>query len=191
MAEKEDNTDCKNGQEKVISRKRVLSDSENTVSESVGNLSQHDASSVDGNLLKGEAAQTILMMGYLPGIIHQAMNRILERQSCEISPQSILDEIEKLKQDGNAPDIKVKKPKNTDNMKNQAVPQDMEELRRQNLQMHQMLLCKACKMVDISHVLLSCGHLICEACLQKLEECWYCKSAIRGVQKVRFASDRD
>ncbi|XP_062603322.1 baculoviral IAP repeat-containing protein 7-like [Saccostrea cucullata] len=130
-------------------------------------------------------------MGFLPNIIQQAIDRInsYQGQYPEITPEVILDEIEKIKNEENVSASKLKRPIDADNIKNITIPQDPEDLRKENHEMRQMLLCKACKLVDISHVVLSCGHMLCEGCLKNLKICWSCKSEIGKVHKVRF--DRD
>ncbi|XP_056015524.1 RING finger protein PFF0165c-like isoform X3 [Ostrea edulis] len=144
------------------------------------------------NVLLNEAAQNIMRHGYLPRIVRRAIDRIHEKHGPGhvLTDQCLLDEIEKMQQEGNLPNARLKRPTHAcaENQHNVAMSEDLDEMRQQNEEMRRLLVCKSCDNGRVSHVIVNCGHMICVTCT-RMKKCFFCGSVIEKVQIVKFGDN--
>lgn len=129
------------------------------------------------NPLHSAAVQNILQKGYLPRIVTEAMKR-LDADEKESTSASIVDEIEKIKNEKNLREELLKTP-NKD-MRNIPIPEDDSELRDKISHMRSLLFCRNCTNQKPIYVIKACGHRMCYSCIESLKSCVLCHSEIRG-----------
>lgn len=62
---------------------------------------------------------------------------------------------------------------------------DSAEIRQENWELRDMLLCRGCKLLEGTFANISCGHLICSNC-KVLTTCRLCRKEIKDVIRIQF-----
>nr|XP_022287006.1 uncharacterized protein LOC111099832 [Crassostrea virginica] len=138
-------------------------------------------------MMWSKLVQDMVNRRYLPKYIQEALTRmydIFKNRWEEITETLIMEELNRMKMEKNMSEDDLKIP-NADNMRNISASKDLEELQRENVELRNMMLCKACG-APATCINKGCGHLMCFACCKMLL-CKLCASQIKEVANVKFS----
>ncbi|XP_056015531.1 baculoviral IAP repeat-containing protein 2-like isoform X7 [Ostrea edulis] len=143
------------------------------------------------NVLLNEAAQNIMRHGYLPRIVRRAIDRIHEKHGPGhvLTDQCLLDEIEKMQQEGNLPNARLKRPTHAcaENQHNVAMSEEIEQMRDEHRKLKDLTVCKVCIESQVSYVFMPCGHLACcSDCCPAMRTCPVCESTVKRRVKANL-----
>nr|XP_022286786.1 uncharacterized protein LOC111099686 isoform X1 [Crassostrea virginica] len=137
------------------------------------------------DMMKSDAAQDILALGYYPRSIRKAMERIFlgNKISPEnIKAETILQEFERWKEEDNLSDDDLK-IKNRDNILNEGMPKGIDKLRQEILVMRRNIYCGCGGQVAYANR--GCHHLMCSTCATS-SICNKCGFDITGLYPAGF-----
>lgn len=136
-------------------------------------------------LLREDCAQNVLKQQFLPKYIKEALVRLLRTKidEEEITEDLILGQIQSIKNEQNLSEEQLKIPK-----KNWMInkSRDPAEIRQENWELRDMLLCRGCKLLEGTFANVSCGHLMCSNCCEVLTTCRFCRKEIKDVIPILF-----
>lgn len=139
------------------------------------------------NLLRSNAAQSVIEMGYQPRIVKRAIEKITSRNAnTTITAENLMEEILD-SEDSEAATRTNATPKPTAEKENspKKADKDTKTLKKENEKLKEQTLCKVCFDNAVHFAFLPCGHLAtCAECAPAVTKCPICRAVIKGTVRV-------
>lgn len=148
------------------------------------------------NPLLTDAAQSLMLMGYLPCAVKIAVDRVLKLNGWQgLSSRALMEELDSMERTGEIERDKLLTPLHRklssglpDRDKIIHNSENFKRLEEESKDMKAQMMCKICCEMAVSIVFLPCGHLTsCAQCAPALKTCPVCRTEIKGSVKIEIA----